>query len=395
MARKRTAAAQNDNADDDALEGAPLFDSTAEIAYVTVSRDDPDEGYVGRVPASATERDILKKFGGGSFTLSARNPSGKPVKGGHRSLSIGGDPIFQSRAAELKWKRAQGLDDDRRPAAASGEKPMSMAELLILMDKQAEKARADSRDMFLMQQQLTTQSHQRQLEMMREEATRRDRDAAERDARREREQKEQRERDREFMATMLQLVKSDAKAAGGADPVALLLKGVELAGTIKGAGGGEEGESDPVTALAANLPAILEHGARLVERGTAAARPAPNPKRGRGEDDDEEGVTLQGEIATKAKALVAKLEAEGKDPAAVMSLAMDVLLGQRRAAARGAAGKGKPARNGKPGKGPRAAAPAKPAPKASAKASAKAPAKPQPAKSPKMKRPAKPGTTRG
>lgn len=349
--------------EEDELEGAPLFDSAADIAYIAVIREDPEEGFLGKLPPRATEADIRKRYGGGTFTLQARNQGGKHIKGGHASVTIAGDPIFSSPAAERRWKRAQGILEEpaQRPA---GDKPLGILELMMLLDKQGEKARLEQREFAASREREAQLAHERQLELLRADAGRRElelkaererleADSREREARREREAKEERERNRDHMQTMLQI--ATAKRSGDGAGLEALLKGIELAREM---GGGDGEERDPAMLILQNLPAIIEH---LKGASPAAALPALPPaaaapgKRGRAAPVAETPrngvprVTLQGPLAAKVDQVARHLQAMGVDPAKAFEQLLDGMLGQGQGAQAPAA----PPAEGAPAPAPR------------------------------------------
>ena len=87
----------------DPLALTPLFDrgkdrKSKTITKISIRRTDPDEGHLGYLAADASEGDIKQKYGGGEFTLQAKNDSGQIV---HTlsNFKIAGDPVFQSEIA--------------------------------------------------------------------------------------------------------------------------------------------------------------------------------------------------------------------------------------------------------------------------------------------------------
>lgn len=333
--------------EEDEFANAPLFSSAEgadHIVYIAVSREEPEEGYLGRLKPHATEADIKRKWGGGTFTLSARNQGGKPVKGGHKSVEISGDPIFQSRAHEQKWRKALDPDGAAAGKATSGEaRPMSIADVLILADKSAEKARESTQSMFAALTALQTQAHQQQLQMVQQQQTlQRQADEAER------------QRSREFMSTMIQVVTNKSKES---DPVGTLLQGMKL---MRDLGGPGDGEADPLAILAGAVPSILREGRKMFQAGGGQLRLA-NPDdeepdeddepeeegegaaedtgeelaaEGEEEGDEETAIELRGEIAQKMADAKAALEARGIDPETALGKAFDMLAGKLKPPAR-------------------------------------------------------------
>lgn len=343
MAAKRRAAKRVVEDAGDEFE-APLFEDDGRIDHIAVERIEPPEGFLGNIEPGATEEDIRGKYGGGKFRLRARDAGSRFVKGVPlATVTIGGDPVFQSNTFEQQWRRRQGLT----PVASNGngvisEKPLGFGELMLLMDKTAERQRA----MFLEQSQVREReaaaSHERQLEQIRAEAKRRESELAfererlkteaqEREGRLAREATAERERQREHNAAMLQIITEKGKQAseGGAG-VQTLIAGMKLAQELTG--GGEGGGGDPLTAFAQNLPEIIEQGGKLIAMDKASAGQAgkvrANPRSAKVGKDD---VVLTGEVAKKAAQLVKHLEAQGKNPARVLSRAFDV-IGRTKAA---------------------------------------------------------------
>lgn len=351
MAAKRRAAKRV--ADDEASDfESALFDGDDRVDHIAIERIEPPEGFLGTIDPSATEEDIRGKYGGGKFRLRARDASSRFVKGiPVVTHTIGGDPVFISAAFEKQWRRRQGLDSG--PSNSNGvisEKPLGFGELMLLMDKQAERSRA----MFLEQSQIrereSAAAHERQLEAIKAEAKRREgelafererlkSEATERENRLAREMAAERERQREHNAAMLQLIsKKGEQAAEGGAGVQTLIAGMKLAQELTGGG---EGAGDPLTAFAQNLPEIIEQGGKLIAMDKATSNQGKVRANPRSQKVGKDDVVLQGEVARKAAAVVKRLEEQGKDPARVLSRAFDV-IGSTRAAP------GKPARAARP-----------------------------------------------
>lgn len=377
------------------LDETPLFDSSKELAYIAVAREEPEEGFLGKLPPTASEITIRKKWGGGTFTLSPRTAQGKYIKGmGARTLSIEGDPIFTSRSAEIRYRRSLGLEE-HKPADQGG-KPLGFGELMILLDKQSSRAREEAREAADLRARELEASHARQLELVREDTKRREKelelerhrmqaDQKERSERLDREMGAERERQREHTSTMIQLVKEKG-AGGGGSTVDTLMKGIQLAREL-GGGTGEGGEADPLTALAANLPDIIAEAGKIaaIDRSTSNPRPrrgaAPEQPRRRRRGEPEP-VMLEGAVAQKAAQMIERLQAQGRDPAIVLAQAFDNIARQRSGAPAKPADKPAPA----------AAAPAARARPRSAPPTAKAAARRPSTKRAKMPRSGKAAT---
>ena len=300
------------------IEGAPLFadESNGEIAYILVTREDPEEGYLGRISAAATEEDIRKKYGGGTFMIDARLSTGKPIKNGRKVIPIAGDPIFKNEAAERKWKRERGLlDPEKGTQKTQPETQFGLMEMMLLLDKQAEKARLEAREFGVAREREASQTHQRQIELIQADSLRREQDLRMQSERIDREAKEERERNREFMATLIKLREDSRPTEAPADAsVRLLMSGIQLARDL-GTGGAEE--QNPIASLVQKLPDILSETRRLVN-----TEKNPSAKK-----DDEEKVTFEGELADKVKAAVQRIQKQGKDPGEVLGRAFDVMSG--------------------------------------------------------------------
>jgi hypothetical protein len=273
MARRRKAAAQQ-QVEDDAGGEMPLLAVDDRVDHLAVERLEPPEGFLGTIDPLSTEEDLRAKYGGGKFRLRARDAGSHYVKGiPVGTVQIGGEPIFISMTFEKQWRRRQGLDNG--PSNGNGvisEKPLGFGELMLLMDKTAERQRA----MFLEQSQVREReaaaAHERQLEQIRAEAKRREQELAfererlkteaqEREGRLAREATAERERQREHNAAMLQIITEKGKQAGeGGAGVQTLIAGMKLAQELTGGGEGG-GAGDPLTAFAQNLPDIIEQGA--------------------------------------------------------------------------------------------------------------------------------------
>jgi hypothetical protein len=371
-----------ESVDGEDLEGVPLFEESGELAYIAVTREDPEEGFLGKLRPTATEADLRKKWGGGTYSLSPRSSGGKYLKGlPARELIIAGDPIFSSRAAELKWKRAQGIADDQVGGGANGggsqrgDRPLGLGEIMVLLSNSSTQARAEAREAAELRAREAETAHQRQLELMRGDLAKREAElkaererlsaeAAEREQRLSREMSAERDRQRDHMASMLQLMKERGKRDEDTSPMQMLTAGIKLALDLKGDG---DGASDPVTALANNLPEILSEARSLVmmeKAGTRVRSKADDDE----EEEDEDGVKLEGEVAQQAKELVARLQAQGRDPAVYLAKAFGAL-----------------------GRGPRKPPAAPPAPiEATATTVSTTPA-PAPASAPELKQPLKNG----
>jgi hypothetical protein len=322
--------------EDDGLQDAPLFggvDGEKKIAHVLVIRQDPDEGTLGKMPPTVTELEIKRRWGGGTFQLQGKDERNRPMKGAFRTVTIAGDPIFESEAAQLKWKRQQGLADKPATAPADG---FGIKEIFALLNSTEvrQKADADRRTAELEAQ------HKREIERIRvegelrareradeeerrermaeEREERRRREDAEREDRRRKDDDERRARDKEFQLQLAQLGRK-----GSADGSEMLLRGIELARSL-GAGGGEG--DDPVTSVA---KALLSGVMEKFQGGGGAKQPSPAAPGATGATS-KDAVTLDGAIGTKANQVIAHLQREGYEPEAAISQMFDLLLKARR-----------------------------------------------------------------
>jgi hypothetical protein len=395
--RKRKQQQPDEGLTSEDLENAPLFESSSAIAYISVSRVEPDEGFLGQVPATASEATIFRKWGGGTFKVTPRAAGGQYIpKIGPREVSIAGDPIFKSLAKQRAWERQNGMGSP--DAGAGREKSLGFGELFMLISKTSEQARQEAREAADLRMKEADINHQRQLEILREEAKRRehelelerrrlDTEAKEKTERLDREMKAERERQREHSAAMLQLVQERSKDPAS-NPIDTLMAGIKLAMDLRPGGDGGE-TSDPLTALAQNLPDTIEQLGRVVAMEKAGSSPPrANPARKRRDDgDDDDGtVAFEGPVGERASRLYKTLEKRGLNEAqiaAVFARGFDVTerlyAGQRSAPPAQATSKPR-------GRRPKAAAAA---PAARSRAAARRPT-PRPPKSPEKRKPATP-----
>jgi hypothetical protein len=328
---------------DAALANAPLFAvaDDADVSHIMVTRTDPYEGTLGRMPPTTTELEIKRKWGGGTFQLQARNERNRMIKGGFKTLEISGDPIFESLAAQKKWERRNGLEED---APAPPSDAIGIKEIFALLNSTESKQKAEA-DRRSAEQEA---AHKRELERLRVEGEIRTRDRAEEDARRERMAQEREERrrkedeerderrrreqedrderrrkdeeaarlrDREFQVSIAQISKK-----GNADGSEMLLKGIQLA---KDLGTGDGPTADPFSAIAAALLPGVADKLGLVGGGKSAPVPAGGgPPAGAASAD---AVTFDGALGKKTREVIAHLEAEGYDPESAIATVLDQL----------------------------------------------------------------------
>lgn len=287
----------DDQEDEDevSFSGVPLFEQPQgekgeRITQISVIRMEPiEEGHIGYLEPNAAEEDISRRFGGGLYRLQAKTAMGKPVRGGFRTVKIGGEPKFSSAFSQKRWNRIKrqetGADDHEE---GTGRREPSMVELWELQEKKADLLRAQAKEEFDRRELERESAHKREMERLRieAEARERDRQAAEErrerdrmlaDERRGRDYEESKQRDREFHATLLQMQAEHSKRGGLGSTLELLAAAKELFSSGGDGGGG----GDPVTALVQNLPAILDRSSSIAssisEAGAAARPPAANP----------------------------------------------------------------------------------------------------------------------
>jgi hypothetical protein len=298
-----------------------------------------DEGMVGKLAPTDGHETIARRWGGGKYKCVARDGKGKPIKGGFETIEIAGEPIFKSKGAELEYKRQIG-EDTRAPATAAvaSTAPTSM-DIVAILSRQADEQRAA----FERRQLEAEAQHKRDMDRIREEAGIRERERAAADERRERERKEDEERrrkeeiDREAREKRYadearmrdrQFFEAMQKQAGSKDPTESLMLGIKLATDLRG---GDEDRSPWAAALAPIAGAIAK-AAQSAQAGRTEAAPAlparaapaaaapakPAAKKA-------EGVTLEGELAIKAKSTIEKIKAIGANPETIFAGMLDEL----------------------------------------------------------------------
>jgi hypothetical protein len=345
------------------IEGFAHFFSRADIeeyqiSRVRVIRKNPNEGTVGYLDDPlAGEEEIKQKWGGGTYMLQGLNTGG--IIKGSLTVTIAGDPIFQSTQAEVFWRRGLGLppkpvDNGRRDDG------MSVKDMMQMMDAREEQRRKDSerqeeekrkrdrededrrrredREWALAREQAQSAADERRRKLEEESETRRKREASEGDERRKREvieaddrrrkdAIEAQERSQQFMKEMLSIVQTNASNSlafakelqpkGDGNATEMLLKGVELALKLKGAS--EGGDEDLLTTVVKNLPDMLSSAGNAV--GKAIREVKGNPSGGG------DGLTLPaGPASEKMSKLIAAISAKGGDPEKVLAGIADRLL---------------------------------------------------------------------
>lgn len=303
------------------LARAPLFAALEDaegIDSIVIERLAPiREGTLGKMEPEITEEDIAARWGGGKFRVWARNARGKQIT--NRTIEIAGEPIFASEISRAQYRRMVGGSPDQAAPAPTGAPVPSWQEILAIQAAADERRREDYERRVADQEK----AHQRELERMHMEQEFRRKESEEREERRRKEAEETRQRDREFQAVMMQI--AQASGAGKADPVQTLLQGFQLGQQV--GGGGEPG--DPMTALAANLPAILDRAGTLLPgaaRPPAQAEQVPATQGPQRPDQ----ITFGGPIGQKARRVVEHLRNQGVEPEAALDQAFNMLLATRR-----------------------------------------------------------------
>lgn len=318
------------------LAGSPLFGDVEDpkaVQHVSVIRNGPvPEGGLGRFPVSISEEDIRNRFGGGTYTVQAKDAQGQVMKGGTRTVEIAGAPLFQSKEARLRYGQymANLSDTDVRPEAERNPLGSNLSEVFTLIstltNANEDKARL---------------AHERQLALLREEGKQRERqleaeaqrareEARDRADRAEKESKERYERDREYQASQAerdrQFMVMMAQQKGGGNQLNTFLEGIKFAD--KAGGGGDGDWLDEIAkalapALAGKIGVSNEEGPKPAAEAAPAKqiqRAAPTEKA-----DQPKAVTLKGPLGEKAEAVLAKIQAAGGNPAAILEGMFDRL----------------------------------------------------------------------
>lgn len=344
------------------------------VEKLHVTRVDPDEGYLGFLAASATEQDIVQRWGGSEYQVIAKNASGRIVLS--RKFRLAGDPVFVSDIFEARWRRMMGLKkkDEKHEKDPDA---MSFRDIMLMQREedrsraererhQEELRRQDEAVRFERERQRDREFQQQQAAAAREAQDRQAREQREHEAkleqqrredieRRDREHAQQLEKERtasaqllaqnqQFFQTMLAMTKQASEGQGGADPTQMLISGMEMAIKM------QEGKDpkDALTTVLERLPETLKEAretAAAAYREVAGGGGGKEAASGKGGDS----LTIKGSLATKVKKLVRHLVQQGKDPEKVIDGVADYLMktappaqrrgkpGPRRAAAQRAA----------------------------------------------------------
>lgn len=323
---------------EDETKGIPLFEGLQGEVQIEVYRMEPiEEGTIGTLAADADEATIRRRWGGGVYKVTAKGTNGQFTRR-QRTVTIGGDPRFESKDAIRKYKIKNGeiSDSDIKAAAPAAAAPgFGMSEILALLQS----------------------SHTQQLAFMQAQVNASALASEQRATAAAKMAEDARARDQQFLASMLALRSSEAKAAPpAADPMAMitvLLKGLELGRDM---GGG--GETDPVAAFITALPQIIPQAQAFLASGKeGAAAPAAAPAPANQQQAAGPRLVLSGPIAEQLQRTAAALQGKGYDAEKAMVIALQQLATVPNAPAK-----------------PDQAAPAKPAPAAAAAGNGTSPA---------------------
>lgn len=292
----------------DETKGIPLFEGLQGEVQIEVYRLEPiEEGTIGTLAADADEATIRRRWGGGVYKVTAKGTNGQFTRR-QRTVTIGGDPRFESKDAIRRYRIKNGeIQEEGKSAAAPAAAAPSgfgMSEILALLQT----------------------SHTQQLAFMQAQVNASSLAADQRAQAAAKMAEDARARDQQFLASMLALRSSEAKAAPpAADPMAMmtvLLKGLELGRDM---GGG--GEADPVTAFISALPQILPQAQALLNAGKEGAAAAPAAVAAPANQQQPAGprLLLTGPIAERFQRTVAALQAKGYDAEKALAVALEQL----------------------------------------------------------------------
>lgn len=279
--------------------------------YITVTRLDPPEGYLGRVDSDATEDHIVSRWGGGLFKFEARKHGGDYVD--RVEVRIAAEPKFQSRQARAEYQRAIRLAElDAKGGAELGDESGGLlGELKKLITDREEQ-------------------HRRDLERIREEAKadvqRREGEAASRIREIEAQSALQERRDRAFYEALSRV----GPNSGGAertekDDVRDLMFIRAMKQIIRDDDGEEK---DPLITAFNKMPETLREVRRMYDsrrRSRGGKSSAPDP-------DSRRAAAMR-----RARELIDEAEKAGFDPAQAVEAASNILTRLAREKAAGAA----------------------------------------------------------
>ena len=293
--------------EEDAARGIPLFEGLGDEVKIEVYRMEPiEEGTIGTLAPDADEATIARRWGGGVYRVTAKGTDGRFGRR-QRTVTIGGDPKFESKDATRKYRIKVGeLPEDAAKNAPPPAPGLDVPGLLSIIQA------SHQNSMSFMQAQLAAQAQQAQQQVV---ASAKIAD-------------EGRQRDREFFATMLALQKQDQKQSDPLAMVPLLVKFLELGKDMAGGAGG--GASDPVTAFIQGLPLILPQAQAMLTAGQAANQqqppaPAPAPPPPAAAPEQGPRLVVTGKLAAQLEKTWQALRDKGYDSDTAMTIALEQL----------------------------------------------------------------------
>lgn len=332
-------------------EFSPLFEDVGHgaektITKVRVIRKEPDEGVLGYLEDPSVGEDMISaRWGGGSYRLEGVNAKGKYIA--HRVLKLAGNPIFQSDAAEVMWRRSRGLPTTTAPVASTGG---GMSDVLTMMQSAEEKRRGEERDHAKAMRQMELDAEDRRRRDDDERLRQRKLDDEERDKRR-RQDEEDRDRRRaadqatalqnqqQFMQQTIAMIQASSQqaiqlASAAAKPGGGIEESLRLIATVKevfgNEGGGGDAEDTTMQTLFKALPGILQGAGSTIGtairevKGGGQPQPAQLPAAAPG--GLLASIPANSPLAAKLDVLVTKIAMKGKDPEELLSKVADGLI---------------------------------------------------------------------
>jgi hypothetical protein len=275
-------------------------DKDNQIMTVGVERIEPsiEEGWLGKIDPTSTETDLKNRWGGGRYKLTGRSAAYRILR--CRTVVIAGSPKFESALNRAKWaaqSRAQMTDADGNAipdAPTAGGADLTVA----LYKMQIDQMRED-------------QSRREREYEQREE--RRRQEAAEAEDRRRREMQEARQRDLDHMTTLVTLMKGGEHSTPQGNPIDAFTRGIEMAMKFRGGAGADDDEGDDEDDFR-TMARELVKGAVDGFKG----------KKGGDESSGDDGsVKFTGKTAEKLKRFVVAARRKGVDPESVLNSVFD------------------------------------------------------------------------
>ncbi|MBV8979300.1 MAG: hypothetical protein JO086_00190 [Acidimicrobiia bacterium] len=332
----------------ESVRSSPFFANAGDVEeildHIVISREKPiREGQLGTLPPDASEEDIREIYGGGTFRLIGRTERKKPIKGAFTTVDLAGDPIFTNDMSRRRWetiKRQQLGEEPKAPlerpvaddAAADAKHRRELERIRAEIEaKEAiderrrarERADREAERIRLAEERKAEREERDAAEERRREREREERraEAAERAAAEERRWREQREADDRRWKTELDERRLEREQRQ--DPTELMLKGIQIAMSLGGGGGGPE---DPVAAFVNKGPEILAGLKDLaITAGAGGARPKANPAPRAAAS---EKIEIEGPLADQVRRVAASLQRAGKNPEQAISQAMAKALAE-------------------------------------------------------------------